>query len=116
MEEVLKYVGKSTIGPNGEGIVIKNPDFVNRFGDKTYAKVVGEEFHEQNEIMFGNHKRGDNEGKCCHKYATGERVRKIINKIEQNEGKDIEKSDIPKIIGMAYHDIITEEAWDIQKM
>lgn len=39
-EQIRDYVGKSVIGEEGEGVVIKNPKFINQFGDRTCAKIV----------------------------------------------------------------------------
>jgi hypothetical protein len=115
IEKILSYVGKSNLWPIWEWVVIKNLDFVNKYGRLTYAKIVWEKFKEDNWLVFGNHQKGDTEMKLCNKYCVPWRLIKIINKIEQNDDKDIEKKDMPKIIWMLQNDIITEEAWNIQK-
>jgi len=109
IEELNKLVGKSAIGPFGEWIVIKNPSFINTWGDKCYAKIVWEKFKEDNGVMFGNHQKGDNEMKIVNKFVTEWRIRKIINKIEQNEDRDVDKKDVAKIIWTTYNDILEEE-------
>jgi len=53
--------------------------------------------------------------KLANKFCTIGRVRKIINKIEQDNDRDISKVDIRQIIGRVQHDIIIEEAWAISK-
>jgi len=43
-ERIKKFVGKSNLGDKGEGIVIKNLGFKNKFGDLCYAKIVTQKF------------------------------------------------------------------------
>ena len=114
-EEIDKWVWQSTIWPKGEGVVIKNMTYVNKWWDNCYAKIVAPEFKEENAIVFGNHQKGDVEMKLANKYCVVGRVRKVINKIEQERDVDISKAHIKEIIGRMQHDIITEEAWNIQK-
>ena len=40
-----------------EGIVIRNPEFINQFGDKCNAKLVSEGFMEDNGIVFGGNNK-----------------------------------------------------------
>lgn len=49
-EQINEFVGKSMIAPAGEGVVLKAPGFVNKFGDHCYAKVVHQKFKESNAI------------------------------------------------------------------
>lgn len=114
-EEIEEYAGKSFIWPNWEGVVIKNPLFINKFLNKQYWKIVTKEFKESNGITFWNHRRDDKESKLTNKFVTIERIKKIINKIEQNEDRDVQKWDINKIIWLTFHDIVTEEISSIIK-
>lgn len=115
IDNIMEWVGKSTLWPIGEGVVIKNEYFVNRFWDKCYGKIVSDEFKEDNAVTFGNAASEDTEMKLVSKYITLSRVKKIINKIEQNEDKDIERKDMAKIIGMTYYDFLQEEISSIAK-
>lgn len=115
-DDVRQFVWQSHIWPTGEWIVIKNPDFINKFWHKVYAKVVWEKFKEENMVTFWGMQKWDNEMKIVLKYCTDGRVRKIINKIEQNEDRDIQMEDVSRIIWMIQHDIIAEEAWNIAKI
>ena len=45
---------------------------------------------------------------------TLERVRKIMQKAESMDGK-LDLKDCPKIASMSYHDMLTEEIWEIAK-
>lgn len=113
--DVLQFVWQSHIWPVWEWVVVKNPFFINKFGNKAYAKVVWEKFKEENLITFWGCQKLDSEIKIVLKWCTDGRVRKIINKIEQNEDKDIQIEDVSKIIWMTQHDIITEEVWNYSK-
>lgn len=118
-EEQLKdFMGKSVLGERGEGIVIKRENWVNKFGDFQYAKMVTEKFKEDNKIMFGgNDKHSDCywETYCMNEWITEARVRKIIQKIESQENRKIEIKDTPRVSNTVYHDFIEEEAWTMNK-
>lgn len=43
-EQIYKYVWQSTIWPVGEWVVLKNTDYINKFWDKVYAKVLSDKF------------------------------------------------------------------------
>lgn len=114
--QIEEVVWKSWIWPVGEGVVIKNMNFINMFGDMVYAKVVSDKFKEDNQIVFGSDSNHDVELKLVSKFINEGRVRKIINKIEQNEDRIIQNSDINKIIWITYYDFISEEISTIAKM
>jgi hypothetical protein len=116
-DELKEIVGKSAIGVQGEGVVLKN-DFVNKFGDHIYAKVVHEKFKEANAIVFGgNNKNADSywEMYIVNKYATLGRVQKIVQKLQSSTDHRLDMKETPMVAGSCYHDMITEEAWDIFK-
>lgn len=116
-EEMLKeFVGKSNIAEKGEGIVIKNMSFRDKWGNHNYAKIVSEEFKEDNGVVFGgNNKHSDTywEMYVCNKYITVSRVTKIMNKLQPMIDEKLDMKHIPRICGTVYHDMITEEAWEI---
>lgn len=117
-EDIAQYVGKSFVAANGEGVVIKVRDFKNKFGDHVYAKVVHEKFKESNAIVFGgNNKHSDsyNEMYIINKYATLGRVQKIMQKLQNVTEERLDMKHIPQVAGSCYHDMITEEIWDIVK-
>src|SRR3990167_5491784 len=116
--ELTKLVeGQPSIyGKTREGIVIRNSNFTNAFGDKCNSKIVSEGFMEDNGIMFG----GNNKYSECYweqyisnKYIDVARVQKIMNKIQPEINERLDMKHIPRIIGTVYHDMITEEAWEI---
>ena len=118
VEDIQQFVWQTTLKENNTGwewIVIKNLDFINKWWRGSYAKIVSENFKEENWVVFGNHQRWDTEMLLTNKYCVVGRVRKIINKIEQQQDKDISKQDIKQIIWRLQNDIITEEARNISK-
>lgn len=118
-DELKEYVGKSDLGAGlGEGIVIKNFEFVNKFGDISYAKLVHDKFKEDNAVVFGNnHKENEDywEQYFCNKFITVERVKKIMDKIQPLISKKLCIEHTGRIIGTVYHDFITEECWEMSK-
>lgn len=117
-EQVKELVGKSELGEKGEGVVIKNFGFVSNFGRTDYAKVVTENFKEENAICFGgNNKHSDSywEMYIVNKYMTLPRIEKIMNKIQPTIDEKLDMKDIPRITNTAYHDLLTEEIWEIAK-
>lgn len=117
-EDILPFVGKSFVAANGEGVVIKNVEFTNKFGDNVYAKVVHEKFKESNAIVFGGnnkHSEAYNEMYIVNKYCTLGRVQKIMQKLQNVTEKRLDMEHTSQIAGTCYHDMITEEIWGIIK-
>lgn len=115
IEQLKEFAGTSMLGEKGEGLVIKNFNFINKFGDRQWGKYVTQEFKEDNGITFGgNNKHSDSyeEMYYLNKYMTLPRVQKVLHKLESMEGKLSEKH-IPRIMGMCHHDLISEEGWTI---
>lgn len=118
LDEIKSHVGKTTLGEHGEGIVLKRFGFVNKFGDHCYAKIVTEKFKEDNGITFGgNNKHSEvyQEMYFVNKYCTLARVQKIMNKLQPEIDKRLDLEHIPRISSTCYHDMITEEGWEIAK-
>lgn len=117
-EELKKLVGQSDLGDIGEGIVIKNFEFVNKFGRMEYAKIVTESFKEENAIVFGgNNKHSESywEMYVVNRYVTLARIQKIMHKIQPTLNRKLDMEDIPRITSTVYHDILTEEINEIAK-
>lgn len=117
-DHVIDMAGKSQLCIKGEGIVIKNMEFVNKFGDLVYAKVVCEDFREMNLLVFGdNDKDSDsyNEMYFVNKYMTHERVNKVVKKLQPEINEMLDMKHIPRICETAYYDMLTEEVWDVSK-
>ena len=114
LEKTGEFLVKDGMG-NGEGIVIKNYDYCNKYGRKTWAKIVGNDFKEK------HHKAWTpniiNNGKCVEeeivdKYVTDTLIEKEYSKIAI-DGWTSKK--IPQLLSTIFHCIITEEMWDILK-
>lgn len=115
-EQVQEFVGKSALAPAGEGVVLKVDGFVNKFGDHAYAKVVHQKFKESNAIVFGgNNKHSETywEMYVVNKYCTVGRVQKIMQKIQAETERRLGYEHIPRVTQTCYHDMITEEIWEI---
>lgn len=116
LDQIKEFVGQSELGEQGEGVVIKRHGFKNRFGDHCYAKIVTQKFQENNAITFGgNNKYSETyqEMYFVNKYCTLARVEKIMHKIQPEIDRRLDMEHIPRVSGTCYHDMITEEAWEI---
>lgn len=102
---------------NGEGIVIKNYDFVNRYGRTTWAKIVTSEFKEKHYKTMGAPEiKGKDliEEKIIDEYCTKAFIDKEFAKIVTERGEWQNKM-IPMLFGRTYHELIQEEIWNIVK-
>lgn len=115
-EKIKEYVGLSTIGASGEGVVIKRQGFKNKWGNHCYAKLVTEHFKESNAIVFGgNNKHSETywEMYVVNKYCTMSRVTKIMQKLQPEVNERLDMKHTSEIAGRAYYDLIMEEIWEI---
>ncbi len=104
--------GKGT----GEGIVLKNYDFTNRFGRTTWAKIVTSEFKEKHAKVHGGHEvKGKKmiEEEIATKYVTVALCEKVLAKIENDGG--FNSRQIPRLLNTVYYDVVKEDAWDFVK-
>ena len=100
----------------GEGIVIKNYNFKNKYGRTTWAKIVRNEFKEQNRKANDVSKvvREVPEADMVESLLTEEMIRKTLAKITaEKEGWSSEY--IKELLGRVYHDFVVEESWNIVK-
>jgi len=101
----------------GEGVVIKNYDFYNKFGRQTWAKIVRSEFKEQNHKVMGE---PEIEGKkiieerIVEEYCTEAFIEKEFAKIK-NEMDGWKSEYIPMLFGRVYSELVKEEIWNIIK-
>jgi hypothetical protein len=101
----------------GEGVVVKNYDYQNQWGNQLWAKVVGNAFKEVHHKEMGAPEAGGQslEEKIVEKFVDRMFVHKTYNKIlVENDGQWSGK-DIPRLLGTVWHDLIKEELWDILK-
>lgn len=101
----------------GEGIVIKNYDYRNRYGRTCWAKVVRQDFKEQNQKAFGTNtiSLGDPvEMLIVNQHLTEAMIDKIHANIVAEMGGWQSKY-IPRLLETAFYDLVREEIWPIVK-
>jgi hypothetical protein len=100
----------------GEGVVIKNYDYKNKYGRQTWAKIVGNEFKAKHHLKMGAPVVGCEivEEKIAAKYVTQALVDKVEAKIVNEMGGWSSKY-IPRLINTVWYDVVTEETWNFVK-
>lgn len=100
----------------GEGIVIKNYNWQNKYGRVCWAKLVTTAFKETHGKAMGAPIIGGKttEERITDEFVTQHLVDKVHAKIVNEEGGWSSKS-IGKLLGVVWHDLITEEMWQIIK-
>lgn len=100
----------------GEGIVIKNYDFYNKFGRQTWAKIVTSEFKEKHHKEMGAPVFENKvvEQGIADKYVTSALVEKEYAKIT-NECDGWTSQLIPRLLSQVFYALVTEEMWNIVK-
>lgn len=109
------YLMKDGAGA-GEGLVIKNYDYINQFGRATWAKIVSNEFKEKNAREFGTEQKSVNitaEEKIIDNYFTEAFIEKEYSKIVLNEPWSSRR--IPELLGRMWHEFIDEESVNFVK-
>lgn len=116
----------------GEGVVIKNYAWRNRFGRQPWAKVVRNEFREEHRRAMGTPEKGGEfqvELAIVEEFVTpalvGKTRAKIVAALANATGVDlaadpnapmrVEESNraklIPQLLGRVFHDLVAEETW-----
>jgi len=100
----------------GEGIVIKNYDFKNKYGRQTWAKIVTSEFKEKHTKEMGasimNGKKMVEE-EIANKFVTKALCEKVYAKIDNDSG--FNSSQIPRLLNTVFYDVINEDSWNFVK-
>jgi len=121
-------------GHVGEGIVIKNYAWRNKYGRQPWAKLVRAEFKEENRRAFGTtEKEGEKsvEGEIAERYVTKALVDKTYAKIQQeveNDEVNVPHPEraaknpnfyrgkvIPRLLQTVFYDLVREESWNFVK-
>ena len=100
----------------GEGIVIKNYDYKNKYGRVTWAKIVTNEFkakHAKCQVTEIKETKVI-EQEICEKFVTKSLIEKEFSKIETECG-DWSSKYIPRLINTVYYCLVTEECWNFVK-
>lgn len=101
----------------GEGIVIKNYGYRNRYGRQTWAKIVTSEFKEKHIKTMGPPEVSNKtmiEEKIVEDFCTSALIDKTFAKIK-TENKGWNSKMIPRLLNTVYHELIAEEIWNILK-
>lgn len=131
-ERFLRYVADNHFlcpdgGEPGEGIVLKNYDYTNKFGRQAFAKIVRQEFKELHARVMGAPEVNSglmNEERILDKALTVALVDKTIAKISNEPTRQLlglervggwDSKQIPQLFGRVYYDIIKEELFDALK-
>jgi len=100
----------------GEGIVIKNYEWQNKYGRVTWAKLITNAFKEEHHKAMGAPEVGGMvlEETIINEFVTQHLVDKVHAKIVvANDGWNSKL--IGQLLGVVWHDLINEEIWEILK-
>lgn len=121
-EDILRVLNNNTflIQDNcgiGEGIVIKNYSYLNKYGRMTWAKVVTNEFKEKHNREMRHSEDSSKlsiEEKIVENFCTISLIEKTFQKI-RNKYDGWNSKYIPELLNSIYHDFIVEESWNFIK-
>lgn len=100
----------------GEGVVIKNYQWQNKYGRVTWAKLITNAFKEEHAKAMGAAEIGGKvtEERIVDEFVTSHLVDKVYAKIVNAE-EGWQSKFIPRLLGEVWHDLVTEEMWEIVK-
>lgn len=101
----------------GEGIVIKNYDYYNKYKRQIWAKIVTNEFKEIHKREMGvNNIKTEKviEQEIVDNYCTEAFIEKEYSKILNETGK-WDNRKIPMLLGRVFSELVKEETWNIIK-
>lgn len=101
----------------GEGVVIKNYSYRNRFGRTVWAKIVRTEFKEIHNRTMGAplvHTEKVVEEAIVAEFVTEALIEKELAKIVNEVGPWSSKM-IPRLLGVVFHSLVVEECWNFVK-
>lgn len=101
----------------GEGIVIKNYDYYNKYERQIWAKIVTNEFKEIHKREMGvNNIKTEKviEQEIVDNYCTEAFIEKEYSKI-LNETGEWDNRKIPMLLGRVFSELVKEETWNIIK-
>lgn len=101
----------------GEGIVIKNYDYYNKYKKQTWAKIVTTEFKEKHVKTMGYNEfkvKQMVEEDIVEEFCTEAFIEKEFAKIV-NEQQGWKSQYIPMLLGRVFSELVKEETWNILK-
>lgn len=102
----------------GEGIVIKNYDFYNKYKRQTWAKIVTNEFKEKHKKEMGYNDVTQTvmiEQRIVDDFCTTSFIEKEYAKILNDNNGEWTGKMIPQLLGRVFSELIKEESWNIIK-
>ncbi len=119
--EIKELVGQSDMAVDrGEGAVIKNGTFVNKYGRQAHAKIVCEKFQEAKGAKVRKVRDyGDIDGivtVVVEAFITEARISKLVGKIAEETGDDLSMNMTGRVLGQHWQDMWNEEAHAIIKV
>lgn len=118
IKNLLSRTGEFLISEGlGEGIVIKNYDFVNRYGRRTWAKMLTEDFLSKKKDKRGAKKEAVEQGMTVEyeiiKLLTVDQIAKEKSKIMENRHSDTwESKFIPELLNRVFNEFWRDN-WEI---
>lgn len=103
---------------DGEGIVIKNYDYINKYGRQTWAKIVKTEFKEKNVLAMGLKPTDGSfqvEEAITSEFIDGVMIDKILANIKNETNQNWRSEFIPRLLSTVYYEFIREESWNFIK-
>ena len=99
----------------GEGVVVKNYDYVNKYGRITWAKVVNNDFKSKHQKCEVTEIKETElvEQRIVNKYVNSVLVDKEFSKIESEDGWS--SRFIPRLLNTVYYCLVKEEAYNFTK-
>lgn len=116
MDKSGQFLVKDGAG-KGEGLVIKNYRWRNRYGRQTWAKMITNEFKEKHHKEMGAPLVNGTllvEEKIVDEFLTEAFVQKEKAKIELEAGGWFSNC-IPRLLGTVYYEFVREETWNYVK-
>lgn len=116
LDHINSFVGKSQLGEIGEGVVVKNYNYKDKFGDQVFTKIVSDEFAEKAKTKKQKLPQQVNElDDFFDTYLTKARVEKILHKLVDEDiiEEDFDVTDMGTILrnsgSRIIEDILEEE-------
>ncbi|XKM12700.1 RNA ligase family protein [Orbaceae bacterium ac157xtp] len=118
-ENISNCLAKNTFLINensgiGEGVVIKNYGFKNKYGRTVFAKVITNEFKEKHQKEFGVSKISNKtiESEIVNHFVTKSFIEKELAKIKVNGWSN---KSIPRLLNTIFYELVKEESWNFVK-
>lgn len=110
-----RYLVKDNSGV-GEGIVVKQYGWTNRYGHVAFAKLITNSFKDKHIAEMGGSVVSVKmiEDAIADEFVTTHMVDKVVAKIRTEHGCFAAKN-IGQLLGMVYHDLVAEELWEAVK-